>query len=105
MTAGSASWDGSRYATADGWAMSDGDPSAFTDTKTAEDWVRVLPDDGRTLTVETVRFQPRPGRVNRANGFQVQGSNDGGATWETFVTISTPASSGWTELLLPEAVS
>jgi hypothetical protein len=105
VTASSASWDGSRDAAANGWAMFDGDPSTFTDTKTAEGWVRVLPDDGRTLTVETVRVQPRSGYVNRANGFQVQGSNDGGATWETFVTISTPASSGWTEFTLEEAVS
>ncbi|KUO21349.1 discoidin domain-containing protein [Streptomyces dysideae] len=105
VTASSASWDGRRDAGDNGWVMFDGDPSTFTDTKTATGWVQVVPDDGRTLAVETVRVQPRPGNANRANGFQVQGSNDGGATWETFLTLSTPADSGWTEYPLDAPVS
>ncbi|MBA2945475.1 discoidin domain-containing protein [Streptomyces himalayensis] len=105
VTASSASWDGKRDAADNGWAMFDGDPSTFTDTKTATGWVRVVPHDGRTLAVATVRVQPRPGSANRANGFQVQGSNDGGTTWETFLTLSRPADSGWTEYSLNAPVS
>ncbi|MGW0609239.1 discoidin domain-containing protein [Streptomyces sp. NPDC002788] len=105
VEASSPSWDGSRDAAANGWALFDGDPSTYTDTKTAEGWVRVLPDDGRVLPVETVKVQPRPGHAHRANGFKVQGSNDGGKTWETFLTLSTPASSGWTEYPLEAPVS
>lgn len=105
VTASSVSWDGKRDAADNGWAMFDGDPSTFTDTKTATGWVRVVPDDGSTLTVETVRVRPRAGQANRANGFQVQGSNDGGATWQTFLTLTRPADSGWTEYPLNAPVS
>lgn len=104
VSASSESWDGSHDAAANGWLMFDGDSSTFTDTTDAEGWVQVVPDDGRVLTVEIVRVQPRSGHAHRANGFQVQGSNDGGQTWETFQEISTPASGGWTEFELDEPV-
>jgi putative Ig domain-containing protein len=105
VTASSRSWDGSLDAAANGWAMFDGDPSTATDTTSATGWVQVVPDDGRVLTVETVRVWPRSGNANRANGFQFQGSNDGGATWETFATIGMIPPSGWTEIPLAEPVS
>jgi hypothetical protein len=105
VTASSVSWDGKRSTADNGWVMFDGDPSTFTDTKTATGWVQVVPDDGSHLTVETVRVQPRAGSASRATGFQVQGSDDGGATWETFLTLSRPADSGWTEYPLDAPVS
>jgi hypothetical protein len=104
VTASSPSWDGKRDAAANGWAMVDGDPATFTDTTSATGWVQIAPGDGRVLTVETVRVLPRSGYASRANGFQVQGSNDGGATWETFATLGQLAASGWTEIPLAEPV-
>ncbi|MCH7231206.1 discoidin domain-containing protein [Glycomyces sp. L485] len=105
VSASSPSWDGSRDAAANGWLMFDGDASTYTDTTSATGWVQVVPDDGRTLTVESVKVQPRPGHAHRARGFQLQGSDDGGETWETFAVIGDLAGSGWTEIPLDEAVS
>jgi hypothetical protein len=96
VTASSASWDNTKDAAANGWSMFDGDTATFTDTKTASGWVTVLPEDG-VFTVETVRFHPRSTHVSRAVGVQFQGSDDGGATWTTFATVTT-AAGGWNEI-------
>lgn len=103
VTASTPSWDGRLDAAANGWAMFDGDPATFTDTKQAAGWVQVVPDDGSTFHVEAVRYVPRSTHVSRAEGIQLQGSSDGGRTWQTFATIKG-ATSGWNQIDLPEPV-
>ncbi|MEU4365116.1 discoidin domain-containing protein [Promicromonospora sp. NPDC023987] len=103
VTASTPSWDGSRDAAANGWAMFDGDPATFTDTKEAGGWVQAVPDDGSTFHVESARYLPRSGHANRAEGVQLQGSDDGGRTWRTFATISG-ATAAWGQIDLPEPV-
>ncbi|GAA4690207.1 hypothetical protein GCM10023198_06190 [Promicromonospora umidemergens] len=103
VTASSPSWDGSRDAAANGWTMFDGDTATFTDTTQAGGWVQAVPDDGSTFHVESVRYLPRSGHANRAEGVRFQGSADGGRTWQTFATISG-ATAGWGRIDLPEPV-
>ncbi|MEQ4209433.1 putative Ig domain-containing protein [Actinopolymorpha sp. B9G3] len=101
VTASSESWDGKRDAAANGWAMFDGDESTFTDTKQSTGWVQVVPTEPTAFTADRIRFLPRSGYTSRAMGIQLQGSNGGGATWETFATISEVAD-GWNEITLSE---
>lgn len=103
VTASTPSWGGSRDAADNGWAMFDGDPATFTDTQEGSGWVRVLPDDGTTFRLEAIRYLPRPGYVSRAEGMQLQGSIDGGQTWQTFATVSG-ARDGWNQIDLPTAI-
>jgi hypothetical protein len=103
VTASSPSWDGSKDAAANGWAMFDGDPATFTDTQQASGWVRAVPDDGSTVHVEAVRYLPRSTHVSRAEGIQLQGSDDGGRTWQTFATVKG-ASAGWNQIDLSDPV-
>jgi hypothetical protein len=103
VTASSASWDGKRDAAANGWAMFDGNTTTFTDTTTKNGWVTVIPTDGTAFTVESVKYLPRSNAVSRANNVSLQGSNDGGATWETFASTGI-ATSGWNTVALSEPV-
>lgn len=103
VTASTPSWDGRLDAAANGWAMFDGDPATFTDTTQAAGWVQVVPDDDSSFHVEAVRYVPRSTHVSRAEGIQLQGSTDGGSTWQTFATIKG-ATSGWNQIDLPEPV-
>nr|BFF22426.1 hypothetical protein GCM10025732_03910 [Glycomyces mayteni] len=103
VAASSGSWDGTKDAAANGWALFDGDTATYTDTTAASGWVRVLPGGDAAFTVEAVRFHPRSTHVSRAVGVQFQGSNDGGATWTTFAT-ATSASAGWNTIDLAGAV-
>lgn len=103
VTASTPSWDGSRDAAGNGWAMFDGDPGTFTDTQQAAGWVQVVPDDDSTFHVEAVRYLPRSTHVSRAEGIQLQGSADGGRTWQTFATVKG-AKAGWNQIDLPEPV-
>ncbi|MBE1875525.1 discoidin domain-containing protein [Myceligenerans pegani] len=105
VTASTPSWDGRRDAAGNGWAMFDGDPTTFTDTTQSSGWVSVIPDDGSTFTVETVRFLPRSGYASRANGIQFQGSDDGGQTWQTFATAGTVSGDSWQEIDLEQPVT
>lgn len=47
-------------------------------------------------------MHPRTGYVSQGNGTAVQGSNDGGATWQTFLTITGIATADWYTFTLPE---
>ena len=104
VTASSGSWDGTRDAAANGWAMFDGDVSTVTDTTQSTGWVRVIPAEATTFTVDTVRFYPRSTHPSRALGIEFQGSDDGGATWQTFATIGEVSATGWTEIELDATV-
>jgi hypothetical protein len=103
VTASTPSWDGRLDAAGNGWAMFDGDPATFTDTKQAAGWVQVVPGDDSAFHVEAVRYLPRSTHVSRAEGIQLQGSTDGGQTWQTFATVKG-ATSGWNQIDLPEPV-
>lgn len=103
VRASSASWDGKWDAAANGWAMFDGDTGTFTDTTTASGWVTVIPTDETAFTVDVVKYYPRSTHVSRASNVNIQGSNDGGATWTTFANTGT-AVAGWNTVALNEAV-
>ncbi|MBE1879020.1 putative Ig domain-containing protein [Myceligenerans pegani] len=103
VTASSVSWDNRRDAADNGWAMFDGDPATFTDTKTDNGWVSVIPTDGTVFTVEGVRYRPRTGFAPRASGVDLQGSDDGGATWTTFADTGA-AAEGWNTVELAGSV-
>lgn len=103
VTASTPSWDGSKNAAANGWAMFDGDLATFTDTRNAEGWVTVVPDDDTLFHVVAVRYAPRSTHVGRAEGIKLQGSTDGGLTWQTFATISG-AKDGWNQIDLSSPV-
>ncbi|MGI5149438.1 hypothetical protein ACQEVC_24325 [Plantactinospora sp. CA-294935] len=82
--------------------MFDGDPATFTDTQQAAGWVSVVPPDGTTLHVEAVRYLPRSGHAGRAEGMRLQGSADGGGSWQDLATF-TGAKEGWNQLALTSA--
>lgn len=103
VTASTPSWDGTRDAAANGWAMFDGDPSTFTDTLQASGWVQVVPAEATEIVIDAVRVLPRSGYSSRASGVQLQGSDDGGASWQTFATLGD-VGDGWTELRPAETV-
>jgi hypothetical protein len=81
-------WPGTGTTADNGWRMFDGDITTATDTTTSNGWVTVTPADGSTLGIDAVRVRPRANFPARANGTVVQGSTDGGATWQTLVTIT-----------------
>ncbi|HET9647687.1 MAG TPA: discoidin domain-containing protein [Microlunatus sp.] len=88
VVASSNAFPGTGTPEANGWRMFDGDVATFTDTTSSNGWVRVSPTDGSTLTVSAVRIRPRASLPTRANGSQIQGSNDGWTTWKTLTTIT-----------------
>ncbi|MBD0735683.1 hypothetical protein BGM09_21515 [Streptomyces sp. CBMA29] len=81
-------WPGTGTTAANGWRMFDGDLGTATDTTTANGWVTVTPTDGSALEFDAVRVHARTSYANRADGTVLQGSTDGGATWQTFLTVS-----------------
>jgi hypothetical protein len=103
VTASSASWDGSTDAAGNGWRAFDGDPATATDTKTAAGWVRVdLGED--SAVIASVDFLPRTGNHLRANGAQIQGSNDG-QNWTTLATVSGVTSAQWGTLAVTDTTA
>ncbi|WP_405975622.1 putative Ig domain-containing protein [Streptomyces sp. NBC_00988] len=81
-------WPGTGTTAANGWRMFDGDVTTATDTTTANGWVTVKPTDGSSLDFDGVRIRPRASFASRANGTVLQGSTDGGTTWQTVLTVS-----------------
>lgn len=90
-----------------GWKMFDGDLTTFTNTRQANGYVTVAPTDGSSITTDRIRTYPRTdgGLYWRLNGHEYQGSNDGGATWETFATITDAVDAQWSTIDLPAQVS
>lgn len=80
-------WPGKTGTTQDNaWRMFDGDPATATDLTTATGWVTVTPPE--PVSIDLVTVTPRASHPTRANGTALQGSDDGGATWHTFLTLS-----------------
>jgi hypothetical protein len=93
--------NGETTAAANGWLMFDGNTGTYTNTTTKSCTNTVLPTDGTVFAIETVKYHPRSDAHLRATGLQIQGSNDGGATWTTFANTGTPVR-GWNTLTLTE---
>ncbi|WP_432877500.1 putative Ig domain-containing protein [Kribbella sp. CA-245084] len=103
VDASTPAWPGTGTTAANGWRMFDGDITTSTDTTTSNGWVTVVPTDGSSLSFDAVRVHARSTYANRANGTVLQGSTDGGATWQTFLTISGVTSDQqWYTFTLPK---
>ncbi len=103
VAASTATADGATSAAANGWRMFDGDTGTWTDTTTKSCTNTVLPADGTAYTVIGVKYFPRDSAYLRASGIEIQGSNDGGATWTKFASTGTPVR-GWNTVDLAEPV-
>lgn len=90
---------------ANGWRLFDGDLTTNVDTTGPNGWVSVTAPADTALSVARLEVYPRAGLAQRIVGHKFQGSNDGGATWQTFATVSTATDGQWTVIDLPTAVS
>lgn len=104
VNASTRAWPGTGTTQDNAWKMFDHNTATYTDTTTANGWVTVKPTDATRITADIVRVYPRTGFVARGNGTVVQGSNDGGATWQTFLTITGMAATDWYTYTLPQRV-
>lgn len=105
VAASTAQWPGTGTKAAAGWRAFDGDAATYTDTTAAESWIDVDAGDTGPITVDRIRLRPRPGQASRANGTVLRGSNDDGATWTDFHTISGVTADQWYEFQLTERAS
>ncbi|MDN3241218.1 discoidin domain-containing protein [Glycomyces tritici] len=103
VAASTATADGATSAAANGWRMFDGNTGTWTDTTTKSCTNTVLPADGTAYTIVGVKYFPRDNAHLRATGLEIQGSNDGGATWTKFASTGTPVR-GWNTVALAEPV-
>ena len=95
MNASTPAWPGTGTTQANGWRMFDSNTATFTDTTQANGWVTVKPTDGTRIATDIVRVFPRASHISRGNGTVIQGSNDGGTTWTTFLTITGMSAANW----------
>ena len=102
VNASTRAWPGTGTTQENAWKMFDGNTATYTDTTTANGWATVTPTDGTRVTADIIRVYPRTGYVSRGNGTVIQGSNDGGATWQTFLTITGMAAADWYKFTLPQ---
>lgn len=91
---------------ANGWRLFDGDLTTNVDTTSPNGWVQVTAPTGSTIDVTRLQIYPRAGWLaQRIVGHRFQGSNDGGATWQTFATVTSATDGEWTTIDLPETAS
>ncbi len=102
VNASTPAWPGTGTTQANGWRLFDRDTATATDTTTANGWVTVKPTDGTRIIADIVRVYPRSDQISRGNGTVVQGSNDGGASWTTFMTITGMTAANWYTFTLPQ---
>lgn len=95
VNASTPAWPGTGTTQANGWRMFDSNTATFTDTTQANGWVTVKPTDGTRVATDIVRVFPRASHISRGNGTVIQGSNDGGTTWTTFLTITGMSAANW----------
>ena len=105
VDASTPAWPGTGTTQANAWRMLDGDVTTFTDTTSSNGWVTVAAPEGETLDVDLVRVHPRSSHVARSNGTLVQGSADGGATWQTLVELTGITEARWYTFELAGRVS
>lgn len=89
---------------ANGWRLFDGDLTTNVDTTQPNGSVTVAPTDGSRLSVSRLEIFPRAGLAQRIVGHRFEGSNDSGATWQLFATVSSATENRWTVIDLPSAV-
>ncbi|MDQ0676958.1 hypothetical protein QFZ30_000340 [Arthrobacter pascens] len=102
VNASTRAWPGTGTTQENAWKMFDRNTATYTDTTTANGWVTVKPTDGTRIITDMVRVYPRASHISRGNGTVVQGSNDGGATWTTFATITGMTAANWYTFTLPQ---
>ncbi|WP_457963672.1 discoidin domain-containing protein [Arthrobacter sp. D1-29] len=102
VDASTRAWPGTGTTQENAWKMFDRNTATYTDTTTANGWVTVKPADGTRITTDIVRVYPRATHISRGNGTVLQGSNDGGATWTTFMTITGMSAANWYTFTLPQ---
>jgi hypothetical protein len=102
VNASTVAWPGTGTTQQNAWRMFDRDPATATDTTTANGWVTVKPTDGTRITADLVRVYPRSDQISRGNGTVIQGSDDGGTTWQTFLTITGMSAANWYTFSLPQ---
>jgi hypothetical protein len=98
-------WPGTGTKASNGWKAFDGDTATYTDTIAAVSWIDIDPGDAGPVTVDKLRFHPRSGFLTRANGMVFRGSDDDGATWTDFHTISGVSADQWYEVKLAQRAS
>ena len=102
VDASTTAWPGTGTTQQHAWRMFDRDTATYTDATTPNGWVSVKPADGSRVVADMVRIYPRASQLPRANGTYLQGSNDGGATWQTFATVTGVTAEAWYTITLPQ---
>lgn len=102
VDASTPAWPGTGTTQQHAWRMFDQETTTYSDATTPNGWVSVTPTDGSRISVDVVRVYPRATQLSRANGTYLQGSNDGGATWQTFATVSGVTAASWYTITLPQ---
>jgi F5/8 type C domain-containing protein len=105
VAASTTQWPGTGTKEAAGWRAFDGDPTTYTDTTAAESWIDVDAGASGPITVDRIRLYPRGDQLSRANGTVFRGSDEAGADWTDFHTVSGVDAARWYEFRLAERVS
>ncbi|NGO10150.1 fibronectin type III domain-containing protein [Streptomyces sp. HC44] len=105
VAASTVAWPGTGTTASNGWRAFDGDTATYTDTLAAESWIDVDAGASGQVTVDRIRLYPRVGQLSRANGTVFRGSDDGGATWTDFHTVSGVDTAQWYEFRLASRAS
>lgn len=106
VTASTEAYGNGESAAANGWRLFDGDLTTSVDTTVPNGSVTVTPPAGTILDVTGVEIYPRGGWLaQRLVGHKFQGSNDGGATWQTFATVQSATDGQWTGIELSAPVN
>jgi hypothetical protein len=95
VDASTLAWPGTGTSADHAWRLFDGDVSTFTDATSANGWVTVTAPPGEQVELDLVRVHPRASHVARSNGTLVQGSADGGQTWQTLVEVTGVSQARW----------
>jgi hypothetical protein len=105
VVASTTQWPGTGTKEAAGWRAFDGDPTTYTDTTAAESWIDIDAGASGPITVDRIRLYPRGDQLSRANGTVFRGSDEAGAGWTDFHTVSGVDTARWYEFRLAERVS
>ncbi|WP_151481050.1 fibronectin type III domain-containing protein [Streptomyces albicerus] len=105
VAASTTQWPGTGTKEAAGWRAFDGDTATYTDTTATESWIDIDAGAAGPMTVDRIRVFPRATHPTRGNGTVFRGSNDDGATWTDFHTLTGFATAQWYEIRLPERAS
>jgi len=105
VVASTTQWPGTGTKEAAGWRAFDGDTTTYTDTTAAESWIDIDAGAAGPITVDRIRLHPRADQLSRANGTVFRGSDETGADWTDFHTVSGVDTARWYEFRLAERAS